>query len=216
MTGLFVNDIQLLWQQKKTILMILVLAIVLTFEMDSSYTISYLTFVCAFLATVGPSYDEADNGYVFLFTLPVKRKTYILEKYMFAFFVTGASCLMGSLLSLVFYMARGHMDICLQEILQAIIIFPVMLLFISLMYPCQFKFGSEKSRIIMAGMIACVTIIGYVGIRAVLKAEIDIRVIVKWFKNHLVWMDLGAFAGALLVYVISGLISVRIMNKKEF
>lgn len=216
MKGLFVKDMQLLAKQKKLILMMFVLSIFLTFEMTSSYVISYLTFVFAFLAVASLSLDEADNGYAFLFTLPVKRKTYILEKYIFAFLATGASCIVGCLLSLVFYITRGQMDICLQGILQAIIVFPGMLVFISFMYPCEFKFGSEQSRIIMACTIACVMVIGYLGIRMMAKAELDIRVIAKWFKDHLVWMDLGLFAGALLVYAISALISVQIMNKKEF
>lgn len=216
MKGLFVKDMQLLAQQKKMIGCVFLLAIILNFEMDSSYVITYMTFVSAFLFTSIPAFYEVDNGYVFLFTLPVKRKTYIIQKYVFGILGIAIACLTGCLMSLVFYMARGQMDTCLKGMLQALMIVPGMLLFISIMYPLGFKYGSEKSRIILLCLCGVIALIPYLGLRLVESAHIDIRVVGKWIAGHLVWTELMAFAGALLVYVISCLISVRIMNKKEF
>ena len=216
MKGLFVKDMQLLAQQKKMIGCIFLLAVVLNFEMDSSYVITYMTFVSAFLFTSIPAFYEADNGYVFLFTLPVKRKTYIIQKYIFGILGIAIACLTGCLMSLVFYMARGQMDACLKGMLQALMIFPAMLVFVSFMYPVQFKYGTEKSRILLLCLCGIVALIPYLGLRLVESAHIDIRVVGRWIAGHLVWTELVGFAAALLVYVISCLISVRIMNKKEF
>ncbi len=216
MTGLFIKDIRLLWQQIKIILFILFLSVILTLEMDSSYAIAYLTFVSAFLAFASPSFDEADNGYAFLFTLPIKRNTYVLEKYLFGILMVGVSCLTGSLISLVFYMARGQLNGCMEEMMQAWLIFPLTLVFISFVYPVLFKYGADKGRIFMAGIVGCVTALGYICFRLEVYAEIDIRPVIEWSKGHSVLVLALALAGVLLMFVASGFISARIMNKKEY
>lgn len=216
MTGLLIKDLQLLGQQKKVILLMLFLAIFLTFETDSSYVITYLTFVVTFLAIASPSFDEADNGYAFLFTLPIKRKTYVLEKYMFGILIVGVACLIGSPISLIFYMARGQMDRCLEGMLQAWMVFPAELCLIAFAYPVQFKYGVERSRIILAVIYGGIMFLGFIGIRLMVSAEIDIRPVVSWFKGHQIFVEGLAWAGGLLAYGISGLISVAVMNKKEY
>ena len=108
MKGLLVKDFCLIRQQKKFLAILLLLAIVLNYNSDGSFVIGYLTFVCSFLIISSISYDEYDNGYSFLFTLPVGRKTYVQSKYIFAVLLSSCSWMTGCVIASVFYLARNQ------------------------------------------------------------------------------------------------------------
>lgn len=50
-----------------------------------------MTMFRAMIAVGTLSYDETDNGLAFLMTLPVDRKTYVREKYLFILICTAAA-----------------------------------------------------------------------------------------------------------------------------
>ena len=81
MRGLLVKDLRQILQQKKFLVIMLLLAFFLNMNTDGSFVFGYLTFVGAFLVLNTLSYDEYDNTLPFIFTLPVERKTYAIEKY---------------------------------------------------------------------------------------------------------------------------------------
>lgn len=60
-------------------------------------------------------WDEQDNGYPLLMTLPVMRKTYVIGKYIFGLLFGGGAWLIA----------------------------------VAIMLPFQFKFGSERGRIVL-------------------------------------------------------------------
>ena len=105
MKGLFVKDFSLLFQQKRTFIILLFICVVSAFSMDSGYMIGYMCMVFGIIGAGTISYDEADNGFQFLFTLPVDSRTYVAEKYMFSLGLELAGgiigCAAGALLSAV-------------------------------------------------------------------------------------------------------------------
>ena len=99
MTGLLIKDFRLLKVQKNffTLIVFILLGMIL-FSEDNFFAVSFATFIFSLFSTSTVSYDEFDNGNPFLFSLPVTRKGYVLEKYCF-----------GLILRLVcFHTAGGH------------------------------------------------------------------------------------------------------------
>ncbi len=98
------------------------------------------------------SYDEMDHGLAFLFTLPIDRKMYVREKYLF--------CMGGAVITwfiaLILYFAvltvNHTQTLFEEEMLKGLAFLPIAILFLSLLLPLQLKFGVEKSRLLVIGV----------------------------------------------------------------
>ena len=159
MRGLLVKDLRQILQQKKFLVIILLLAFFLNMNTDGSFVFGYLTFVGAFLVLNTLSYDEYDNTLPFIFTLPVERKTYAIEKYVFGLLVCGTGWLVG--LVVAFVQSLFTTGVSVREILIVCPIFiPLFMLMLSVMIPFPLIFGREKGTIVMmVVMSACIAIV---------------------------------------------------------
>ena len=83
MFGLIEKDLRLTFARKQTLLIFFIMALVMGISMDGSFIVGYLTMLAAVISIGTISYDEYDNGFAFLMTLPFGRKTYVREKYLF-------------------------------------------------------------------------------------------------------------------------------------
>lgn len=213
-----IKDINLLKGQKNYFLGILVLWVVIGIcNFDPAFLVAYVTMIFAFfsLSTIG--YDEYENGMAYLFTLPISRKDYVTEKYLYGFLTSTVPCV---LICIIFYFVltvMGKMTEPMEYFLSSAVILPVAWMILALEVPIQLKFGREKSRIAM---------LASVGIVAVL-----VMLMVKWCnmagigKLELIDMISGINIGAVIVIVavvfavlvwISYMISCRIVEKKQF
>ena len=217
MKGLLQKDFRLMVKQSRFFgLFGFVAVIFASMVKDTSFIISYLTFI-GFMFTLSTiNYDEFDNGNAFLFSLPITRRGYVMEKYGFGLLMGGSCWLFGTLIALVSGQVRGTNSI--QDTLEmALVFFPVMLLILEMMIPFQLKFGGEKGRIaaiVMAGIVFIV----FLGVAEIAKM---MHVDLNGLLNRLETMDgrvLGVFAAAVSIagLLLSGRISVAIMEKKEF
>lgn len=148
MAGLFIKDLRLLLQRKQTVVLFLVIALMVGFSKDGNFSIGYMSLLCTVYSLSTMSYDEADNGYPFLMTLPIRIRDYVTEKYMFCFL----GGLTGWALSVVVYLIANilktnSMDFG-RELLTMAIYIPIVIVTSSIMIPLQLKFGAEKSRIV--------------------------------------------------------------------
>ncbi len=90
MKGLLIKDLLLLKnQQRFFLLFFLMSAGMLLADFNSVFVINYVTMIFSLFTLSSISYDEFDNGYAFLFTLPITRNQYAAEKYVFGL-VTGS------------------------------------------------------------------------------------------------------------------------------
>ncbi len=221
MKGLLVKDYEILKNQGRVIFMLVAVSLFLGFTSEeSSFVIGYCTFCLSALVTTTVSYDDLDNGYSFLFTLPVTRKLYVLEKYLLALIIcTGAaafSTVMGILMTLV---KGGEID-AVNHLVTAVVVAFVGLLMVSVMLPVQMKFGAEKSRIILFGFVGGILLIGAVVGFLIDKLQSVITIDVESILSALESLGAGVLVAIMLlaVLVIIGvtmLISIRIMEKKE-
>ena len=85
MRGLICKDLRLMMMQKNFLIMLAAVALVSLAAMDDPmFVIMYMTLIFTSFILSTMSYDEFDNGFPFLFTLPITRKLYVREKYVLA------------------------------------------------------------------------------------------------------------------------------------
>ena len=144
MRGLLEKDIRLLMHSKQTFVCFVALAVVLGVEQKSTFMLGYLTFFISAILVSTLSYDEMDHGFAFLFTLPINRKIYVREKYVFCM---GGAVIVWSLTMMLYVIilnVRHTPAVISEEVLKGLAFLPIVISFLSLLIPMQLKFGVEK------------------------------------------------------------------------
>ena len=152
MRGLLEKDIRLLMHSKQTFVCFIALAVVLGVAQKSTLMLGYLTFFISAILVSTLSYDEMDHGFAFLFTLPINRKIYVREKYVFCM---GGAVIVWSLTMMLYVIilnVRHTPAVISEEVLKGLSFLPIVIFFLSLLIPMQLKFGVEKSRLVMIGV----------------------------------------------------------------
>ncbi len=149
MKGLLIKDARLIWKQKRFLVILLFLAIMLNFNSDGTFVIAYLSFIGFSFVLSTITYDETDNGYLFLMTLPVSRKMFAVEKYVFGLLLGSFTWTVGFFISIIFKLATEGEVSLFDFSVESLLLIPVFAVMLSILLPFQFKFGSEKGRIAM-------------------------------------------------------------------
>ena len=214
MAGLVEKDIRLLWGNKQSLLLLFAFAVIFGFAQEGTFILGYLPFIVIIFTINTIAYDELDNGYQFLMTLPVDARMYVKEKYMF--------CLSGGILSwltasVIYFIAkifRGARIDFMAELPMIVAFLPAIVLMSAVMIPMQLKFGVEKSRAVVAGICGGIGAI----VLAFAKFAGTNRNNIFTVLDHMSGGMIVCLAIVLCVLVtaVSYLISVKIMKKKEF
>lgn len=217
MKGLLVKDWKLMKVQKNFFVMLIVLALGMAFlSRDVSFIVGYLTLVMSMFTLTTISYDEFDNGNTFLFTLPITRASYVIEKYCFSLLLGCGAWILATLVAVTAGVLKGSASVS-EIMMVAFAILPAMLIMQSIMIPFHLKFGGDLGRIAIIGVIALFLIIGIVIVKAAELMGIDIAHVIY----NLPTVSLGMLAAviiavALVLFLVSIKVSISIMNKKEF
>ncbi len=157
---------------------------------------------------------NADNGMMFLMTLPVSRKTYALSKYVLG----GIFCLGGWLLSIIMMLGinavKGLPLDIIGNVAPSLAFLFMSLMILDLMIPLQLKFGAEKSRIVM--FIVFGGIGGVIALGMRLAPNAVSLLIASLDKLRDEWLTVGALLMGCLLTALSAASSIRIMKKKAF
>ena len=221
MKGLLIKDFRLLKNQKNFFILVFVMAVFLTItggdeSSPATFVLPYVGFVCSFFVLSTISYDEFDNGNPFLFSLPITRKNYVLEKYCFGV-MTGFGCwLLFSGLAAFFVLYNG-LALTGERIVSALILIPFFLLLLAILLPLTLKFGSEKSRFAVIGVFGIIFLLGYLGNHVVKTFGIDLSPVVRPLASLSAEALIGGLTVlSLLLLLLSLNISISIVKKKEF
>ncbi|MCB6203874.1 ABC-2 transporter permease [Extibacter muris] len=218
MKGLLIKDIRLLKNQKHFFLIICLVGTMLLFTSgEPSFVISYMTFVFSMFTLSSISYDEYDNGLAFLFSLPVSRKKYVREKYVFGLLLGGTAWTVTTAVVSA-YMTWKKQEIDWKSwLVTACIYLALFVVFLLIILPIQFKFGAEKGRIAMLGAMGIIFLSIYAGTKIAGKIGIDIDAALMRIEAASTGEVVGTLAIACCVIaVISYNVSLRIMKKKQF
>lgn len=220
MRGLMQKDIEILKGNLKifgSMYLIAALLLVTTGREDATFFVMYVTLISGIVVLNTISYDDMDNGMLFLFTLPVTRREYVKEKYAFGIMLGMGGWLIGLVIATLWSMASKpalDMQVWLLGCTPGIF---VIIFILTVMVPIQLKFGSENSRMIMI-----IVMLGFMGIAAgaiaiTKKLGVDMAQVISGIDA------LGLPVLGLLVVLLCAVclfasyrISIGILEKKEF
>lgn len=218
MKGLLIKDVKLLKNQKQFFLVICIIGtLFLVMSNDPSFVITYMTLMFSIFTLSTISYDEHDNGAAYLFTLPISRQSYTMEKYVFGLITTMLAwgVFTAAALGATYY---RQIEIDLRQwLVIAVTYLAVALLLLAITIPIQFKFGAERSRIALIAVVGCAVLVAYAAAKIFEAFHIDLSAVI----DRVAEMTPGVFlaflcAAAVAVIGISYSISLRIVKKKQF
>ncbi|WP_077610070.1 ABC-2 transporter permease [Clostridium sp. Marseille-P2415] len=217
MKGLLIKDFLLLKNQKNFFLVLFLLVGMMFFtNFNSIYVVNYMTLMITMFTISTISYDEFDNGFFFLFTMPVSRKGYVAEKYLFGLITGGITWCLATLLTAGVMVVKQNA--ALADVFPSSFFYLlVVLVLLAVSLPLHLKFGAEKSRMAFIGVIGASFVIAFFLVKGMRYFNYDADLIL----TNLLAMDPAGFMGKLalvciLAFIFSYLISVKIMEKKQF
>lgn len=217
MAGLLEKDIRLLLHLKQALVIFPVIAIFMAATNNGISVMCYLTVMIAILSITTASYDEMDNGYAFIMSMPVDPRMYVREKYLFCNGISLTVWAFSVILYTVVGLVKGTQNIIADDIIMEIVLIPVVVIMISVMLPIQLKFGLEKSRVAIFGFFGIVAGLVFLVARAVKASGADIDKLINKIMGLSDKMIMAAlFVVTAVIVIISYKCSVAIMKKKEF
>lgn len=164
MLGLMRKDLCLLLQRSRALVIMVGVGVIIEFSTDGGFLMGYLTMISTILSIGTISYDEFDNGYPFLLTLPVTRKRYVTAKYLFCLASNLAGWAAASVIFAGCCLVKGE-GFRMAQLTDALAFLPLAGLMTAVMLPLQLKYGAEKSRLALAVLAGVVVALGYVGVK---------------------------------------------------
>lgn len=219
MKGLLIKDYKLLMLQRKTFLLILLIAICMNFATQDNpgFIIGYLTFFAALMANTTLSYDEYGNGVLFLLTLPVTGKTYVRSKYVGNLLLLLTFWLASAVLEAVLYTVQGMQFFTTETMIGACSILPCSLIFVDFMIPLVLRFGQEKGKLVWAAVGGL--IFAVIAVLNALSEAGKLETVKQLFGNlaqHGILLTVCIIGLSLLGLAVSYGCSVKVMEKKIF
>ncbi len=159
--------------------------------------------------------DENAGWQKFSLTLPVRRHSYVSEKYIMTLCFIFYSTLLSSVGAVVL-MAKTTGFAVGDYFLTLSVICGVVMLFMSLLLPLAFRFGTKKGIVLF---VLVFVLLFVAGVSVVLWGKYsdggkDLLNRVQRC-DHLT-LSLCIFVGAILIYTVSWLLSVRFYRSREF
>lgn len=163
MKGLFVKDLELMKQQKQFFILVIVMGIILnvTGNSSSSFATGYFTIITAIFALTTMSYDEFDNGFAFLMTLPATRKQYVAEKYLLGVGLTAVAWVVAEILGVICKFTANQEGSISERLIEGATTIPIALLMLAVFIPLGIRFGVEKGRYIAIVLWVIIIVIVY-------------------------------------------------------
>lgn len=217
MKALFIQDFRYMLTQKSFLVLIALVGIVLALTQNDNYifVIGYLGFMGMITGMMSVTMDDQSNGLTFLFSLPIDRRVYVREKYIFIVLMGVSFSIFATALCLLFRMFAEY-KAPLDEILATSLgtLF-VMLLFVCFMLPLQLKFGAERAR--LASFIAIGLFFAAVIVAGLVVNFADALPFIQAFLSMSPVALAGIGAAFLIVCLrISYGVSLRIILRREF
>lgn len=218
MKGLLIKDWKLMKNQRMFFLAIIIMTFFLHFSGAGTVLLtSYLPFVLSIFTMSSISYDEMDHGMSFLMVMPVTRKDYVAEKYIFGFLLGISGLLLGAVLSAVIHLSRHSALDFERYLIEYVCTAGFLAVFLAIMIPVQLKFGSEKGRIVLLGAF-----LGVIGIVYAVSAIMEdlpqslqgLAATVSSLPKESIFLLFAALT--LCILAVSFGISLHVMKKKEF
>ena len=144
MKGLIIKDFCIMSLQKRFVLLMLIAGVFL-YKISPYTAILYMSFIFASIAIGTISYDEYENGMLYLLSTPVKKKEYVIEKFIVSLIMTVIGWTVSFLICLIMMIIQNEFSI--EFLIISITMLPIAYMVSSLQIPIKLKFEAEKSKI---------------------------------------------------------------------
>ncbi|QHI72396.1 ABC-2 transporter permease [Aminipila terrae] len=186
---------------------------------NASFLTGVVMIFCAMLPMTALSYDDRAGFSKYALTMPVSRSTLVISKYVMALILMG----FGSIFSLLLNAVIGSFSF-MESLWSVAMTMLIGCLMVSISLPPIFKYGIEKGRFIMIGIVMIIgflggfTIIGFGNGNASmtidnngvsLGSKID-----AFFNSNMVFV--GILVISAFIFLLSMSISLAIYRKKDF
>ena len=218
--GLLEKDFRLFFRQGGNLFLVLAfvaLFFILTGKTGATFIAIYIPSVMAVYSGNTISYDENGHGYTYLFSLPVNKKIYVREKYIFSFIMTVCGWCIGAICAGVAALINPEDVFNLEMLAMELITFFVFQVIAGIMIAIRLRFEGEKGRIVLPIAILIIFAVCYT-IGSFMKANLELKESIL----HVIG-EIGDFEIAISLIVLSLLVwfasykySMRVMKKKEF
>lgn len=218
MKAMMMKDINFLKNQKQFFGAIVIMLVLFSVVQDNPYfAISYVTLMFSILSLTTMSYDDYENGMCYLMTLPIRRRDYVKEKYLFGILssISGLAC--ASAFTILSTHLKGGSFSFGEWKAVALACFVIIVAALAVTTPLQLKFGVERSRMVIMGVYGFGCLAVFVIVKLGKAAGLDISAILdSAFVENLTTTVWGIGIVSMVVLIVSYLISARILEKREF
>lgn len=206
MKGLIIKDILNLKNYGRSILLIVAFYGVFSYVTnDAGFLGGMIVLLMTMMSVSSFSYDDLAKWDKYALSLPISRKDMVMSKYLLSIIFIA----FGTVLSfvIVFAMSNIKNSVNLWElILQTYSLSAVAIIFISVLMPLLYKFGVEKSRIMIMAVFAIPTLL------VVLLSKLGIA---KPSEDQLMFLLKISPIILIAVVMVSVFISYNIYKKKD-
>ena len=213
MRGLLRKDMELTRLNAKMWGIMFLIGVIYLFRGKSvdggSFFTAYMMFVSVGLSAGTISYDTSDHGLQFLLVLPVTRREYVREKYLFCIGLTAVLGVISLVISMLVYQT-----VSMEFMISGGIIFFAAMLCLALMLPLRLKYG-DRGRILMVGLAVAVIAVVAWGNEILQKLHINGRMFESSLARNRVVIAVGMVIVCAVCLGISVKSSEHIMEKME-
>lgn len=206
MKGLLIKDLLNLKKNFSTVIIIIALYFLFAFKSgDPSILTGMIVFLLATMSITSMAYDDLAKWDKFALAMPISRKKIVYSKYILSVLLSLVGVVLSTAIGYVVILLKGKMSI--QDFLLAsYIIFGVAIIFSCIILPLVFKFGVEKSRLMMMAVFIIPVALAYAlsGIGVPMPTENQFMTILK--VSPLI---------ILIILYLSSSISYNIYRKKD-
>ena len=218
--GLLEKDFRLFFRQGGNLFLVLVfvaLFFILTGKTAAAFIAMYIPSVLAIYSGNTISYDENGHGYTYLFSLPVNKKIYVREKYIFSFIMTACGWCIGMICAGIMVLINPEEVFDLEMLAMELITFFVFQAIAGIMIAIRIRFEGEKGRIVLPIAILIIFAICYT-IRSFVKTNLGLKESILHMIGGIGDFEIGIalIVLSLLIWFASYKYSMRVMRKKEF
>lgn len=151
MKGLWIKDLLMLKKQWKLFALFMLITVFNGYANQSvDIVFMLMSFFFVTVATTTILYDQENQGFTYLFTLPIKKMKYVIQKELLIIFLILTSIIMSLFFVGVMILSQNNFTISSEKL---ILLSSVALLFGcltgSILTPLYLKFGSEQARLVV-------------------------------------------------------------------
>ena len=209
MIGLLLKDLYSLRQYGKTLGFMLVFFAVISAGLDNPATFfeGFIILMSMMITITSFSYDDLAKWNRYALSLPVARKEIVGAKYVLSIVLCLAGTVMSFLISSLELQISPVPGFGMKEhLFSLVVIVSIAFFFTGILLPLTFRFGVEKSRLLMFGVFAAPT----AAVIALSKAGIPL----PSETSFMAFAKLLPFL-MIILYLLSYVLAVRIFSAKE-